>query len=78
MATDWRDHISSDGGVMAGKPETRGTRITLDLVLKVLAAGWSNRSLTREYPGVTGAGIRECQACAAERIADDRLYPLAG
>lgn len=52
---------------MAGKPAIRGTRITVELVLQLLSVGWSSRTLQREYPGVTDADIRACQAYATLR-----------
>ena len=36
---DWRDCIVSDEFILAGKPIVRGTRLSVDLVLELLAAG---------------------------------------
>jgi len=41
--------IVIDPDVMAGKPVIRGTRITVDLVLELLAAGMSPEEIAKDY-----------------------------
>ena len=37
--TNYRDHITSDHQIMLGKPVIKGTRITVELILRKLAEG---------------------------------------
>ncbi len=41
--------IVIDPKVMAGKPVIRGTRITVDLILELLAAGMTPQEIARDY-----------------------------
>lgn len=73
---DWRDHISSDPDVLAGKPTVRGTRLAVEFLLGLLAAGWTSEQLLASYPGLTPDGLRAVFAFAAEVTRDEALFAL--
>ncbi len=41
MAVDWRDRITVDPAILGGKPVVRGTRLAVELVLDLVAGGWT-------------------------------------
>ena len=47
---NFKDHITSDPGIMPGKPTIRGTRIPVELLLKKLAGGFEIQDITGMYP----------------------------
>src|SRR5215475_11048946 len=55
------DRIVVDPEVLAGKPLIRGTRLAVELVLELLAAGQSENQILANYPGLT----RDDIACLA-------------
>jgi uncharacterized protein (DUF433 family) len=61
VSTDW---IVSNPGVLGGKPCIRGTRISVELILELLAGGASIEGIRQAYPHVPAEGIaaavREC------------------
>jgi uncharacterized protein (DUF433 family) len=67
------ERIEINPEVMAGKPVIKGTRITVELVLRKLAAGMTAEELITEHPGLTVADIRAAQAFAADYLADEEL-----
>ena len=67
------DRIEINPDVMLGKPVVRGTRITVESVLRKLAAGMSAQQIVAEHPGLTPEDIRAAQAFAADYIADEEL-----
>jgi uncharacterized protein (DUF433 family) len=73
---DWRDHITSDSDVLAGKPAVRGTRLSVELLLGLLAAGWTPEQLLASYPGLTPDGLRAVFAFAAEVLRDEAVFAL--
>ena len=70
---DYFDHIETREGVLGGKPVIKGTRISVELMLEFLAAGWSVDELLREYPRITGDDIRAIFALAAELVKEERF-----
>lgn len=53
----WQDHITSDPEVLSGKPIIKGTRLGVDFILSLLAAGWTVDRLLASYPGLTSEDL---------------------
>jgi excisionase family DNA binding protein len=71
-----RKRISVNPRILAGKPAIKGTRISVELVLEFLAAGWSIEEFLDNYPTVTLEDIRACFAFARDAVASEHIYPL--
>ena len=54
--------ITLDPKVMVGKPVIKGTRLTVDFILNLLAHGATTAEITQEYDGVTEEDIQACLA----------------
>lgn len=65
------DHprISQHPDVMVGKPVVKGTRITVELILRRLSEGWSEEMILDQYPRLTLDDIRAAEAFAADSLA---------
>ena len=61
---DWRDDITADEKILAGKPIVKGTRLSVEFVLELLAAGWDRDALHDNYPQLTEERIRAVLAYA--------------
>ena len=70
---DYFDHIETRENVLGGKPIIKGTRISVELILEFLAAGWTVDDLLREYPRMTADDIRAVFALAAELVKEERF-----
>jgi len=68
--------ITSDPGILMGKPTLAGTRITVELVLDKLAAGESPNQILSEHPRLTPGAIRAATAFAADVLRADVVYPM--
>lgn len=55
--------------ILLGKPVIRGTRIPVELLLRRLGEGASERDLLASYPGLELADIRAALSFAATEIA---------
>jgi uncharacterized protein (DUF433 family) len=75
MGDDWQARISITPTVCHGKPCVKGTRISVSLVLDLLASGSAAEDILREYPQLSVEDIRACIAYAAE-VARERFIPL--
>ena len=73
---DWRNYIVTDPQVLVGKPVIRGTRLSVDFILGLLAEGWSEQQILENYPTVTSAALRAIYAYAAQILSDEVTYPI--
>lgn len=65
--------IKQDPHVMFGKPVIVGTRITVEHILRCLAAGETADEIIADYPPLTLDDIRAAQAYAADYLANEKL-----
>ena len=70
----WHTHITTDPEVLAGKPVVRDTRLAVDFVLGLFAAGWTQEQVLASYPQLTPEGLRAVFAYAAEVTRDEALH----
>jgi uncharacterized protein (DUF433 family) len=78
MAADdaWRERITIDPAVLVGKPVIRGLRISVEQILRALAAEIPHDELLRDYPELQTEDLRAYLAYAAETIASERVYSI--
>ena len=74
MFMNAQSRIILDPSVLSGKPIIRGTRISVDLVLDLLASGWDEASIVKEYHGLCREDILACIRYAQEIIRSERVY----
>ena len=67
--------ISSDPAVMMGKPCIKGTRITVELILRKLGAGRSFADVIEAYPHLTEEDLRAALAFAADYMLHETVLP---
>ncbi len=75
---DWHAYIHCDPRILAGKPVVRGTRLSVEFVLGLFAAGWTEEMVRESYPRLTPEAIRAVFAYAADFVAENapRALPV--
>lgn len=73
---DWRDRITVDPRILVGKPVVKGTRIAVEMVVDLLAAGWTHRQILDSYPTLREEDVRACLGYASEILHAEKVYPL--
>jgi len=68
--------ISIDPRVMVGKPVIRGTRIPVELIVRMMAQGILKDDILREYPHLEPDDIRAALGYAAQVLADEDVFPF--
>ena len=68
--------IAVNPKVMAGKPVIRGTRIPVELIVKMLAQGIAEEEILKEYPRLEPADIKAALAYASEVLSNEEVFPL--
>lgn len=67
--------IVLDTTVLTGKPVIRGTRLSVDFIIGLLADGWKDDDILRECPGLTREDISACLAYARDVLRAEDVYP---
>jgi uncharacterized protein (DUF433 family) len=70
----WQDYIHSDPEVLLGKPVVKGTRLAIEFLLELLAAGWTQEQILENYPSLTPEALRAVFAFTAEAMQEESLY----
>jgi uncharacterized protein (DUF433 family) len=70
------DRIEINAAVMLGKPVIRGTRITVELILRKLADGATEAELLEDYPHLATEDIRAAIAYGAATVAHEEVVLL--
>jgi uncharacterized protein (DUF433 family) len=70
------NRIDINPRIVVGKPVIRGTRVPVELILKMLSQGTSVEEILQEYPHLTKEDIRACLAYAAQAIGVEEVLPL--
>lgn len=70
----WSDRIAVDLETLAGKPVIRGTRLAVELILELLAAGQSETEILASYPGLTREDILACLSYASYLAHEYKTY----
>jgi uncharacterized protein (DUF433 family) len=71
------DHsrIVLDASVLVGKPVIRGTRLSVDFIIGLMADGWAEADILRNYPGITHEDVAACLAYARDALRAEKVYP---
>lgn len=73
---NWRERIVVDPAILVGKPVVKGTRLAVEFIVDLLAQGWTEADILRNYPGLAHEDIQACLAYASDRLRAEKVYPL--
>ncbi len=70
------ERIVINPAILVGKPVIKGTRLAVEFIIDLLASGWSNEEILRNYPGISREDIQACLAYAGRLLHEEKVYPL--
>ena len=73
---DWQERIVIDPDILAGKPIVKGTRLAVEFIIDLLAQGWTEAELLRNYPGLTHEDVQACLGYASAILQAEKVYPM--
>ena len=73
---NWREHIHVDPAILQGKPVVKGTRLSVEFLLSLFAAGWTQAQVLESYPNLTADSLHAVFAFAAETLRDESYYAI--
>lgn len=68
--------IIIDPKIMVGKPVIKGTRIPVELIMRLIAQGIPEHEILDDYPHLTKEDLQAVLVYASELIANEEVYPL--
>jgi uncharacterized protein (DUF433 family) len=68
--------ITTDPRIMAGKPVIKGTRLTVEYILGLMAHGASTAEIVKEYEGLTAEDVQACLLFARQSLESTTFLPL--
>ncbi|CAH2031768.1 DUF433 domain-containing protein [Trichlorobacter ammonificans] len=68
--------ITADPAILGGKPIIRGTRISVDFILELYAAGVSREEILADYPHLTPEALSACLTYAAHAMKNEIYLDL--
>ena len=71
------ERISSDSAILGGKPIIRGTRISVEFILELVASGATRDEILGRHPHLTVADFEQAVAFAAASMRNDSLISAA-
>lgn len=74
---EYAKYITRDPAIMLGKPIIKGTRITVELLIRKLAGGYSIESLLESYPHISKEQILAAFEYIADLIANEEINEVA-
>lgn len=73
MTEHWKNRITIDPNILAGKPIIKGTRISVELILDLLANDWTIETILENYPHLKREDIIATLKYATEILKESRL-----
>ncbi len=70
------ERIEMNLKVMVGKPIIKGTRIPVELIVRMVAQGIPDEEILAEYPRLELADIRAALSYTATVVAQEEVFPL--
>lgn len=55
---NWRVHIETNDHILVGKPIVKGTRLSVEHIIGLLAAGWTEQQILENYPRLSKESLQ--------------------
>ncbi|CCD83801.1 conserved protein of unknown function [Bradyrhizobium sp. ORS 285] len=69
--------IALSPDVLSGKPVVRGTRLSVEFLIGLMADGWGEADILANYPGLSHDDVIACLAYARDIVGTERVFPSA-
>mgnify|MGYP001027447475 CR=1 FL=1 len=72
----YQDRIEVRSDILVGKPIIRGTRISVELILELLANGWDNDQILENYPQLSREDILAAIEYSLEILKEEKAFAV--
>lgn len=74
---NWNEYIISDPQILIGKPILKGTRISVELILELFSAGWTEKQILESYPSISTAALRATFLYLKDCLLQELYFPIS-
>jgi len=71
---NWRLYIETNDNVLSGKPVIKGTRLSVEYIINLLASGWSEMQILENYPRLSKENLHAVFLYIQDIIQDGLIY----
>ena len=71
---DWKNYITADDTVLLGKPTVKGTRVSVEHIIGLLAQGWTEDQILENYPRLNHESLQAVFSYIQACLKDGLLY----
>jgi len=71
---DWREFIETNENILLGKPVIKGTRVSVEHIIDLLASGWTEQQILENYPRLSKENLQAVFAYIQDIIKDGLIY----
>ncbi|HVZ98110.1 MAG TPA: DUF433 domain-containing protein [Chitinophagaceae bacterium] len=71
---NWQEYIVSDKEILLGKPTIKGTRISVEHIIALMAQGWTENQILENYPRLSKESLQAVFSYIRECMHDGLLY----
>ena len=76
ITMEWKDRIETNSEICGGRPRVKGTRLTVEFLLGLKAAGWTEAQVLNNYPQLTDDDLCAVFSFAQSLIVDEKYLVL--
>ncbi len=74
---EWRQYIHTDPNILVGKPVIKGTRLAVEFILGLFAAGWTEQQVLDSYPTLSHESLQAVFAFSVEMLSQESWHSFA-
>lgn len=71
---EWQKYLTSDDTILLGKPTIKETRISVEHIIRLLALGWTEQQILKNYPRLTQKSLQAVFDYIQECLKDGLLF----
>ena len=71
---NWQRHITTNKGILQGKPIIKNTRLSVEFILERLATGWTEEEIIENYPSLTEESLKAVYSYVYDCMKDGLLF----
>jgi uncharacterized protein (DUF433 family) len=72
----YKERIEINPDVLVGKPIIKGTRISVEFILELLANGWDTEKILKNYPQLTKEDILAAIEYSLEILKEEKVFAI--